>query len=58
LISYTPDLRQYNFDNLAVSCCFNGIWVLYDDYNYNVNNFQVLSSIKPKRHLVELLIFV
>merc|ERR1712018_285764 len=34
-----PDLSRspYNFDNRAVSCRFNGIYFLYDNYNYNPN---------------------
>ena len=41
LIDYVPNLGQYNFNNRASSCCFNGIWILYDEYNYNINNLQV-----------------
>ena len=34
-----PDLSRspYNFDNRAVSCRFNGIYFLYDNYNFNPN---------------------
>merc|ERR1719184_119323 len=34
-----PDLSRspYNFDNRAVSCRFNGIFFLYDNYNFNPN---------------------
>ena len=41
LIDYAPDLRQYNFDDMASSCCFNGIWLLYEDTGYNNQNFGV-----------------
>jgi hypothetical protein len=41
LISYTPDLIPYNFDNRITSCCLTGVWILYDDYYFNLNNFQV-----------------
>merc|ERR1719347_1192962 len=34
-IDYIPDLRNYNFDNRIASCCFTGIWLLYDEYTYN-----------------------
>ena len=30
----------YNFDNRIASCTFNGIYFMYDDYNFNKNNFQ------------------
>ncbi len=38
LTHYTADFRQYNLDNKASSCCFSGVWILYDDYNYKFNN--------------------
>ena len=41
LISYTPDLIPYNFDNRIASCCFNGVWMLYDDYFFNRDNLKV-----------------
>jgi hypothetical protein len=41
LTHYTADFRQYNLDNKASSCCFSGIWILYDDYNYKFNNTTV-----------------
>merc|ERR1712243_251358 len=34
LTDYTPSLRNYNFDNRIESCCFTGIWLLYDLDNY------------------------
>jgi hypothetical protein len=40
-MDYAPNLGQYNFNNRASSCCFDGIWILYDEFDYNVNNFQV-----------------
>merc|ERR1719369_2662902 len=33
---YITSLRNYNFDNRIESCCFTGIWLLYDRENYNV----------------------
>ncbi len=30
-----------SFDNSFSSCCFYGIWMLYDDYEYNYNDFNV-----------------
>jgi hypothetical protein len=36
------NLSPNYFDNRASSCCFNGIWILYDLTNYNSNSFQVL----------------
>merc|ERR1719397_1433759 len=35
---YIDDLRNYNMDNRISSCCFQGIWILYQDSNYNGNN--------------------
>merc|ERR1719228_2296560 len=32
---YITSLRNYNFDNRIESCCFTGIWMLYDKDNYN-----------------------
>jgi len=34
LTDYAPSLRNYNFDNRIESCCFTGIWLLYDLDNY------------------------
>lgn len=31
-------LSPYYFDNRIVSCIYNGIYLLHDDYNYNDNN--------------------
>merc|ERR1711890_177345 len=31
---YTPALRTINFDNRIESCCFTGVWLLYDLENY------------------------
>ena len=38
-----PDLGQspYYFDNRIQSCMFNGIYMLYDNRNYNQNNLNV-----------------
>ena len=38
---YIADLRDYDFDNRATWCCFDGIWILYDLVNYNTNDFEV-----------------
>jgi len=38
LTDYAPYLDNYNFNNRAASCCFEGIWLLYDGENYNTNN--------------------
>merc|ERR1712055_815429 len=35
---YVPALRQYNMDNKIESCCFTGIFILYEDGNYDNNN--------------------
>ena len=35
---YMSRLRDYNFDNKIESCCFTGIWILYDNENYNSGN--------------------
>merc|ERR1711890_134632 len=35
---YIDDLRNYNMDNRISSCCFQGIWILYEGYGYNNNN--------------------
>ena len=45
MTDYTADLRQYNFNKMASSCCFNGIWLLYEDFNYNINNLTVWCQI-------------
>jgi hypothetical protein len=41
LESNSPDLNQYNFDNQINYCCYNGIWILYEDYDYNAHNYKV-----------------
>merc|ERR1711890_30876 len=38
LTDYTPSLRKYNFDNRIESCCFTGIWLLYDLDNYGAGS--------------------
>lgn len=45
-IDYIPDLAQYGFDNLISGCEFNGVWMLYDNYDYNAANFQVSTLTK------------
>lgn len=35
------DLGTMKFDNKAFSCCFNGVWVLYDEKSYNQNHYNV-----------------
>ena len=34
---YVEDLRSIGWDNRISSCCFTGIWILYDQINYNDN---------------------
>ena len=38
-----PDLgaSPYYFDNRIQSCLYNGIYILYDGRNYNMNNLNV-----------------
>ena len=43
LSEYAPILDNYNFDNRASSCCFEGIWLLYDQEYYNTNNPNALA---------------
>ena len=31
----------YNFDDKISSCCFQGIWILYEDAAYNIDNHDV-----------------
>ena len=31
----------YNFDDKISSCCFQGIWLLYEDAAYNIDNHAV-----------------
>jgi len=38
LTDYAPALSKYNFDNIISSCCVTGIWLLYQDTNYNSAN--------------------
>ena len=42
-IDPVPDLGQspYYFDNRIQSCLYNGIYILYDGRNYNVDNLNV-----------------
>ena len=40
-IDYIADLANYDFDNMISSCCFQGIWMLYDKSNYNAEDFFV-----------------
>ena len=35
---YVDNLRDYGWDNRISSCCFTGIWILYDRANYNDNS--------------------
>merc|ERR1712055_821201 len=37
-IDYIPMLYDYNFDNIISYCCVTGIWLLYQDQNYNTGN--------------------
>ena len=43
LNEYAPILDNYNFDNRVSSCCFEGIWLLYDQEYYNTNNPNALA---------------
>ena len=38
LTDYAPTLTGNNFDNRVSSLCVTGVWLLYADQNYNVNN--------------------
>ncbi len=38
---YVPDLRAEGWDDEFSSCCFNGIWLLYEDKDFNTDSFQV-----------------
>merc|ERR1711879_600813 len=38
LTNYAPVLENYDFNNRAASCCFEGIWLLYDGENYNTGD--------------------
>ena len=38
---YVPDLRAEGWDDEFSSCCFNGIWLLYEDEDFNTDSFQV-----------------
>eukprot|EP00095_Tigriopus_kingsejongensis_P011353 maker-scaffold383_size189472-snap-gene-0.40 protein:Tk11353 transcript:maker-scaffold383_size189472-snap-gene-0.40-mRNA-1 annotation:"mrna-decapping enzyme 2" len=42
LVNNAVDLRQFAFDNRASSCCFQGIWILFDLPNYNALNFNAV----------------
>lgn len=35
LTDYTPNLSVYGMDNTISSACYNGIWIMYEDYDYN-----------------------
>lgn len=50
-----PDLRRapYYFDNRMVSCLYNGIYFLYDNYNFNTG-----ASVSKLLRVVWLLHFV
>jgi hypothetical protein len=37
-IDYIPLLQDYSFDNRVTSVCVTGIWLMYADANYNINN--------------------
>jgi len=38
VVDYISDLAEYWWDNKVESCCFTGIWLLYDGVNYNSEN--------------------
>ena len=35
LIEETENLHHTGFDNRFSSCCFNGVWILYEHENFN-----------------------
>lgn len=41
ITDYITNLGAIGFDNLASSCCLNGIWLLYDETDYNSRNLEV-----------------
>jgi hypothetical protein len=45
VFNYVFDWGSIGFDNRASSCVFNGIWILYDGYDFNVNNLKVRDSL-------------
>jgi hypothetical protein len=46
---YISDLRSSGFDNRFSSCCFYGIWTLYQSNSYNGNNAQVSCTLASSR---------
>ncbi|TRY66957.1 hypothetical protein TCAL_03749 [Tigriopus californicus] len=42
LVNNAANLGQFSFDNRASSCCFTGIWILYDLPNYNALDFNAI----------------
>ncbi len=36
-----PNLGQLGFDNWIRMCCVQGVWIFYEDFNYNSFNLQV-----------------
>ena len=40
---YVPDLYSTGWDNKFSSCCFYGIWNMYDDRDYNERSTNVSS---------------
>ena len=38
---YVPDLYSIGWDNRFSSCCYYGIWNMYDDRDYNERNTNV-----------------
>ena len=35
------NLAAYGVDNTFSTCCFGGVWLFYDEFNYNQNNPEV-----------------
>ncbi|TRY76468.1 hypothetical protein TCAL_05345 [Tigriopus californicus] len=42
----TFDLATYEFDDMISSCCFYGIWIFYDEPDYNMNNLDAAVYLK------------
>ena len=48
-----PDLAVANMDNRIQSCLYNGIYILYDEKNYNQNNLNV-GTVNLKIYLINI----
>merc|ERR1712180_366288 len=49
-IDYIPQLLAYNFDNIISYCCVTGIWLLYQDENFNADLGNLAGKISSARH--------